>query len=82
MDYKRKLNLSLSGNFLYFFLILCRKKDKNLKYYNTAYENIKLIAKYYTEIANYSIKENDFSSLISNYETLLRNEELRYVIFF
>lgn len=40
---------------------------------------MKIIGKYYMDSANYSIKDNDFPGLVQNYESLLRNEELRYV---
>lgn len=35
--------------------------------------------KYYTEQANCVIKENDFNSLVQNYDFVLKNEEIRYV---
>lgn len=52
-----------------------------LKYYNSAYETIKSLMKYYGDSIGFQIKEGDFNSLVGSFEILQRNEELRYVIF-
>ena len=60
---------------------LYRKRDKVLKYYDTAYETIKNLTKYYCDSMAFQIKEGDFQSLVGSFESLQRNEELRYVSF-